>query len=94
VRAAEFPGDKRKIMDFRRSGSVEGIAGKVAPEVLAAKMANTIDQNKELQATYLPNQISVVRLADVARIEGHRRLRGALARKVETPARKTRELSA
>jgi hypothetical protein len=76
VRAAEFPGDKRKIMDFRRSGSVEGIAGKVAPEVLAAKMANTIDQNKELQATYLPNQISVVRLADVARVEGRRRLRG------------------
>ena len=76
VRAAEFPGDKRKIMDFRRSGSVEGIAGKVAPEVLAAKMANTIDQNKELQATYLPNQVSVVQLADVARVEGRRRLRG------------------
>jgi hypothetical protein len=56
-------------MDFRRSGSAEGIAGKVAP-----KMANTIDQNKELQATYLP--ISVVRLADVARVEARRRLRG------------------
>jgi hypothetical protein len=63
-------------MDFRRSGSVEGIAGKVAPEVLAAKMANAIDQNKKLQATYLPNQVSVVRLADVARVEGRRRLRG------------------
>jgi hypothetical protein len=49
-------GDKRKIMDFRRSGSVEGIAGKVAAEVLAAKMANTIDRNKELQATYPPTE--------------------------------------
>jgi hypothetical protein len=42
VQAAEFPGDKREIMDFR---PVEGIAGKTAPEVLAAKMANTIAQN-------------------------------------------------
>jgi hypothetical protein len=40
-------------MDFRRSGSVEAIAGEAPPAVLAAKMANTIDQNKELQATYL-----------------------------------------
>jgi hypothetical protein len=46
ARAAEFPGDKRKIMDFRRSGSVEAIAGEAPPAVLAAKMANTIDQNK------------------------------------------------
>jgi hypothetical protein len=66
-------------------------AGKVAPEVLAAKMANTIDQNKELQATYLPNQISLVRLADVAGVEGRRRLRARtnLARKVETKPRKS-----
>jgi len=76
VREAEFPGDKRKLMDFRRSGSSELLAGEAAPEVMAGKMANTIDQNKELQATYLPNSAAVVRLADVARVEGRRRLRG------------------
>jgi hypothetical protein len=32
-------------------------------------MVNTIDQNKELQATYLPNQVSLVRLANVGRVE-------------------------
>jgi hypothetical protein len=76
VRAAEFPGDNRKVMDFRRSGSVEANAGEAPPAVLAAKMANTIDQNKELQATYLPHQVAVVRLADAARAQGRSRLRG------------------
>src|SRR5215831_5460049 len=76
VREAEFPGDKRKIMDFRRSGAVEGVAGGVEAEVLAGKMANTIDKNKELQATYLPNSAAVVRLADEARVRGRARLRG------------------
>jgi hypothetical protein len=75
VREAEFPGDKRKLMDFRRSGSSELLAGEAAPEVMAGKMANTIDQNKELQATYLPNSAAVVRLADGARLRGRTRLR-------------------
>jgi hypothetical protein len=52
VRRVEFPGDKRKLVDFRRSGAVEARAGKVDPAALAGKMANTIDQSKELQATY------------------------------------------
>lgn len=76
VRAAEFPGDKRKVMDFRRSGAVEAMAGQVDPAALAGKMANTIDQNKELQATYLPHSASLVRLADAARTQGRSRLKG------------------
>lgn len=45
VRVAEFgPKEHRKIMDFRRSGAVEALAGEVDPAVLAAKMANSIDQ--------------------------------------------------
>jgi hypothetical protein len=54
IRGVELPGDKRKLMDFRRSGAVEATAGKVDPTALASKMANTIDQSKELQAAYLP----------------------------------------
>jgi hypothetical protein len=38
-------------MDFRRSGAVEGIAGEATLEVMAAKMANSIDENRELQKT-------------------------------------------
>lgn len=75
VRQAEFPGDKRKVMDFRRSGSVEAVAGQVDPAALAGKMANTIDQNKELQATYLPHNATLVRIADEARARGRKRLR-------------------
>jgi hypothetical protein len=75
VREAEFPGDKRKLMDFRRSGAIEATAGQVDQAALAGKMANTIDQNKELQATYLPNNASLVRLADAARARGRNRLR-------------------
>jgi hypothetical protein len=75
VREAEFPGEKRKLMDFRRSGSVEAVAGQVDPAALAGKMANTIDQNKELQATYLPHNATLVRLADEARARGRSRLR-------------------
>jgi hypothetical protein len=64
-----------KLMDFRRSGSVEAVAGEVDPTALAGKMANTIDQNKELQATYLPNNATLVRIADAARARGRSKLR-------------------
>lgn len=76
VRAADSR-DKRKIMDFHRwAVRSKGLPAKSPPEVLAAKMVNTIDQNKELQATYLASQVSLVRLADVGRVEGRRRRRG------------------
>jgi hypothetical protein len=51
-------------MDFRRSGAVEALAGDVVPAARAAKMANSIDQSKYLQRTYLPVDSTVVRLAD------------------------------
>lgn len=76
VRMALFPDDKRKLMDFRRSGAVEATAGEVDPAALAGKMANTIDTNRELQATYQPHNATLVRLADVARSRGRARLRG------------------
>lgn len=77
VRDAEFPGDQRKVMDFRRSGAVEATAGGVDPQALAGKMANTIDTNRDLQATYLPHTAQLVRLADAARQRGRGRLRGS-----------------
>jgi hypothetical protein len=75
VRQAEFPGDPRKLMDFHRSGAVEATAGSVDPAALAGKMANSIDQSKELQATDLPHNATLVKLADKARLVGQRRLR-------------------
>lgn len=77
VREAEFPGDKRQLIDFRRSGAVEATAGEVDPAALAGKMANTIDSNSALQATYQPHNATLVRLADEARKRGRGRLRGS-----------------
>lgn len=75
VREALFPGDTRTIMDFRRSGAIEVIAGEAGAEVLASKMANSIDSNRELQATYTPHTATMVRLADAARERGRQRLK-------------------
>jgi hypothetical protein len=75
VREAEFPGDTRKVMDFRRSGAIEAAAGEVDATALAGKMANTIDTSRELQNTYLPKNAAVVRLADAARTRGRGRMR-------------------
>jgi hypothetical protein len=80
VRVAVFgDGEKgkagRKIMDFRRSGLIEALAGGAAVEAMAAKAANSIDQNRELEKTYLPNQAAVVRIADAARVKGRQRMR-------------------
>ena len=67
VRNMVFPGDNRVLLDIRRTGAVEAVAGGVDPAALAAKMANTIDQNHALQKTYVPNKVQTVRLADKAR---------------------------
>jgi hypothetical protein len=76
VRTAVFGrSEMRKIMDMRRSGAVEAIAGKVDEAALAAKMANTIDQSRELQRTYLPVDPASVERADQARRRGRDRLR-------------------
>lgn len=77
VRAAVFKkNEKRRIMDFRRSGAVEATAGQVDPSALANKMANSIDTSLDLQRTYKPNHVAVVRLADAARERGRAVMRG------------------
>jgi hypothetical protein len=76
VRTAVFgPGESRQLQDFRRSGTVEALAGKVAPTDLSSKMANSISQSTRLQKTYGPVQLASVRDADAARRRGRRRLR-------------------
>jgi hypothetical protein len=77
VRAVKFPGDRRQLQDFRRSGAVEAIAGRVDLAALAGKMANSINVSRALQSTYLPQTAAVVRLADEARARGRSRMREA-----------------
>lgn len=60
VRKLVFPGDKRRLMDMRRSGVVEAIAEDVGPLGLSAKLANSIDRSNTLHKTYAPLDIEAV----------------------------------
>ncbi|MCK1313724.1 hypothetical protein [Bradyrhizobium sp. 23] len=73
-RAVFGKGEMRRLMDMRRTGAVEANAGGAPVEAIAAKMANSIDQNRKLQKTYMPVNIAAVRAADEARKIGRRLL--------------------
>ena len=75
VRAVAFPGDKRCLMDMRRSGVIEAIAGDAGPLGLSAKLANSIGQSNTLHKTYAPVDIEAVRNTDSARLKGRRSIR-------------------
>jgi hypothetical protein len=75
VRELTFPGDKRRLMDMRRSGVVEAIAGDAGPLGLSAKLANSIERSNVLHKTYAPVDIEAVRNTDAARLKGRRRMR-------------------
>jgi hypothetical protein len=75
VRARAHPADTRKLMDMRRSGVVEAIAGDAGPLGLAAKLANSIGRSNTLHKTYAPVDIEAVRSTDAARLKGRRRMR-------------------
>jgi hypothetical protein len=75
VRALIYPADKRRLMDMRRSGVVEAIAGDAGPLGLAAKLANSIERSNTLHRTYAPVDIEAVRGTDDARLKGRRRIR-------------------
>jgi hypothetical protein len=75
VRELTFPGDKRRLMDMRRSGVVEAIAGEAGPLGLSAKLANSIERSNTLHKTYAPVDIEAVLNADAARLKGRRKMR-------------------
>jgi hypothetical protein len=75
VRELTFPGDERRLMDMRRSGVVEAIAGDAGPLGLSAKLANSIEQSNALHKTYAPVDIEAVRSTDAARLRGRKRMR-------------------
>jgi hypothetical protein len=74
VRELTFRGDQRRVMDMRRSGVVEAIAGDAGPLGLSAKLANSIERSNTLHKTYAPLDLDAVRNADAARLKGRRRM--------------------
>lgn len=75
MRAIAFPDDKRRLMDMRRSGVIEAVAGDAGPIGLAAKLANSIGRSNTLHKTYAPVDIEAVRNTDDARLKGRRKIR-------------------
>jgi hypothetical protein len=87
VRELVFPGDQRRLMDIRRSGVVEAVAGDAGPLGLAAKLANSIQRSNDLHRTYAPVNLEAVRNTDDARLKGRRKMRAGnvSGSKVSTP---------
>jgi hypothetical protein len=75
LRDLAFPGDSRLLMDMRRSGTVEAIAGGADAIGLSAKMANSIGRSNRLHKAYAPVEIEAVRNTDEARVQGRRKIR-------------------
>src|SRR5580693_1697263 len=75
TRPRAFPNDDRRLMDMRRSGVVEAVAGDAGPIGLAAKLANSIGRSNTLHKTYAAVDIEAVRNTDTARLKGRRRMR-------------------
>jgi hypothetical protein len=74
VRKAVLPGDARMLMDLRRTGNVEAVAGGATAPHLAAKLGSTLSKSNQLFDAYTPTQIETVRQTDKARALGRRRL--------------------
>jgi hypothetical protein len=93
LRELTFPGDKRRLMDIRRSGVVEAIAGDAGPPGLSAKLANSIERSNALHRTYAPVDIEAVRNTDAARLKGRRRMRDANENGVKVSTQQSRRVS-
>jgi hypothetical protein len=93
VRELTFPGDRRRLMDMRRSGVVEAIAGDVGPLGLSAKLANSIERSNTLHKTYAPLDLEAVRNADAARLKGRQRMRAANESGAEVSTQQPRRVS-
>ena len=63
------PDEMRTLADFRRSGSMEAVAGQAAPAALAHVMGNSLDRCHQLFRTNCP--VNVVSLQDVAEAREH-----------------------
>lgn len=66
--------ESRKLMDMRRTGSVEANAGGASVEAISAKLGNSIDRNKTLQKVFMPVDVASVRAADESRKIGRQKL--------------------
>ncbi|WP_137388001.1 hypothetical protein [Rhodoligotrophos defluvii] len=76
IRSLTFgEGEDRQLLDFRRSGAVEAIAGGAEAEQLSRAMGNSLSASNSLFETYVPVKHGIVREVTQARKKGRRKLR-------------------
>jgi hypothetical protein len=94
IRAMVFgPDERRQLADFRRSGTVEALAGNASPSDLSTKMANSLSASNKLHKTYAPVQLGVVRDVDQARQKGRIKLRSGEQNPAESVTEPDRKVS-
>lgn len=77
VRLAAFGEDeKRRFQDIRRAGNIEADLGGASAEDRAAILANALDKDASLDATYTPPTVAKARELAAKRLEGRRILAG------------------
>jgi hypothetical protein len=78
LRTAVFgPDENRKLMDLRRSGTMEAIAGDATAEQIGQTLGNDFKNSKKLQTTYAPNHLASVKKVEAARRKGRKALASA-----------------
>lgn len=82
-RAAFGPDEKRQFQDLRRSANLEADLGGASAEDRAKVMANALDRNPMLDATYTPATVAAGRKVRSAREAGRQLLDQELGRKTK-----------
>ncbi|WP_139315144.1 hypothetical protein [Mongoliimonas terrestris] len=67
--------ETRQMLDIRRSGAVEAIAGGARAEQLAHAMGNTLSASNALFETYVPASVTSLQAVAEARLKGRRKMR-------------------
>jgi hypothetical protein len=68
------PHEKRKLMDLRRSGTMEAVAGDATAEQIGQTLGNDFKNSKKLQTTYAPNHLASIKKVNAARERGRKAL--------------------
>lgn len=71
------PAEDRKLMDLRRSGTMEAIAGKASAAQIGQTLGNAYATSKKLQTTYGPNHLASVKEVEAARLKGREAMASA-----------------
>lgn len=84
IRKAAFgKAERRQFQDIRRSANLEAEIGGASPEDRAATMANALDKNPALDATYTPPTVAAGRKVRRAREVGRELLAQEIGRKAK-----------